>query len=158
MRLDFCYTLYGDKMRKVEIKDVNPKVPGLLLTGDGKAYVMEEETHDKFFKKVLKEEFDLDVTEDNLGELCYFMMKEYKMYPYIGCTFGDRKFNGGTLIVDKLENLSTGYLQDSIDLYSSIDKDYTMDIISISDKDRSEQEVSIGEIYEELINRDSFTK
>lgn len=141
-------------MKKIAADSVDYNVAGLVINQDGQIIVMEEETHRSFFEKVLKEELGFDVKEDSLDVLITLLMNEFNYLPYMGCTSGDRKYDGGSLFIKELSNIKNEQLNAIIALYSNISQYYPVEIISLAEG-YDDQIVSIGEVYEELLSRDT---
>lgn len=152
-------------------KEINPFVPGAVILKNGDISVMNDGYHDKFFQKIIIDEYKklgMDVPlikeENNLMILCSILLYDFGILPYVGCTSGDRKYTTGFLFVPSLEKLEDKQLSTIIDLYSEISSQYIMSIIEVpntrdnnfetsSFQTEGEREISIGEIYEEMVKR-----
>lgn len=63
------------------------------------------------------------------------------------------------LFINSLEQLTDSQLPTVIDLYSTISSQYTMHILKVDFHDvNKEEEISIGEVYEEMLKRPSAGK
>lgn len=147
---------------------INPLTPGLVVKPDGSIESMKEDTdkHVAFFQRIIKEEYakigmavdEID-KEDNLVILCSILLKEFHILPYQGCSSGIREYSDGHLFINSIEQLTDSQLSTVIDLYSTVSSQYTMRILKVDFLDSAkEKEVSLGEIYEEILKRPSASK
>lgn len=147
---------------------INPFTPGLVVKPDGSIEAMKEgeDKHDAFFQRIIKEEYaKIGITvdeidkEDNLAVLSGILLDDFQILPYQGCTSGNREFLDGHLFINSLEQLTDAQLSTVIDLYSTVSSQYTMHILKFNSQDlTSEEEVSLGEVYEEMLKRPSAGK
>lgn len=145
-------------------KDINPFTPGLVVMPNGRIEVMreKEENHAPFYQRILKEEYckvgmdaiDID-KENNLTVLMDILINDFNILPYQGCTSGDRKYSDGYLFIPPLNKLTDKQLPTIIDLYSTISSQYTMHVVIPDFSNYETTEVSLGEVYEEMLKRPS---
>lgn len=148
--------------------NINPFTPGLVIMRDGSIEAMKEgeDKHSTFFQRIIKQEYakigmsvDNIDKEDNLLVLCGILLNDFQILPYQGCTSGNREFLDGHLFINSLEQLTDSQLPTVIDLYSTISSQYTMHILKVDFHDvNKEEEISIGEVYEEMLKRPSAGK
>lgn len=149
-------------------QEINPFTPGLVIRPDGTISVMkeDEENHAPFYQRIIQEEYQKigmnadDIRQEtNLAVLCGILLDDFQILPYQGCTSGDRKFLDGHLFINSLEQLTAAQLSSVIDLYSIVSSQYTMHILKVNPKNfNEEEEVSLGEVYEEILKRPSAGK
>lgn len=141
---------------------INPLTPGLIIRPDGGIEAMREneENHAPFFQRIIKSEYqklgmpcDNIEVEDNLVVLMKLLINEFQILPYQGCTSGDRRYSDGYLFIPELDKLTDEQLPAIINLYTSISAEYTMHITKTNFQQFDETEISLGEIYEEMLNR-----
>mgnify|MGYP003437205474 FL=1 len=132
---------------------------------DGEIITMTNKNHTPFFQDILKMEFekigvnaDEIKNEDNLGTLGKLLLNQFQILPYQGCSSGDRKYNGGMLFINSVDKLTDEQLSTIIDFYSHVSTKYQMDIWQTSFDDSNDKIVSLGEIYEEKLNRSTKSK
>jgi len=148
----------GDFMKKTDYNDVKSDIPGLVINYNGEIITMNDGTHNKFFQSIIKDETDLLVEEDNLEVLMKTIMSEFNYITYIGCSSGDRVYSGGMFLINPFDKLTDKQLNTLINLYSNMSYDYKMDILLPGTNDDYDKFISIGEIYEELLNRQKNKK
>lgn len=144
---------------------INPFTPGLVIMPDGEIITMKEsdDTHIPFFQKIIKQEYqktgmpaDGIDEEDNLAVLCEILLEKFQILPYQGCTSGDRNYIDGHLFISSLDTVTNQQLPAIIDLYTTISSQYVMHITKVDFDDYNhEEEISLGEIFEEMSKRPS---
>lgn len=144
---------------------INPFTPGLVIMPDGEIITMKEsdDTHIPFFQKIIKQEYqktgmpaDGIDEENNLAVLSKILLEELQILPYQGCTSGDRKYTDGHLFISSLDTVTNQQLPAIIDLYTTISSQYVMHITKVDFDDYNhEEEISLGEIFEEMSKRPS---
>lgn len=140
---------------------INPFTPGLVIMPDGEFVLMnDQDTHTMFFRRVLKEQYQklgIDALkleeEDNLGVLYSQLLNQFQILPYQGCSSGDRKYTEGFLCIDSLQSLTDEQLPAIIDLYTIVSSQYTMNILETSNQNQEDSFISLGELYEEMLER-----
>ena len=138
-------------MKKVNINDINKETAALIINNKGEIIIMENDTHRNFFSKIIAEKLNIKVNEDRLDILINIIIKNLNYISYIGCTSGDREYNGGIFHVNSIESLTNEQLSTLIDLYSNLSLYYNVDIINVNNN--NDEFISIGEIFEEKISR-----
>lgn len=144
---------------------INPFTPGLVIMPDGEIITMKEsdDTHIPFFQKIIKQEYqktgmpaDGIDEENNLAVLSKILLEELQILPYQGCTSGDRNYIDGHLFISSLDTVTNQQLPAIIDLYTTISSQYVMHITKVDFDDYNhEEEISLGEIFEEMAKRPS---
>lgn len=151
IKLKVCYNNIGGNMTG----KVTKRTPGAVIDVDGNISTMEESNyHRVFFRNIIKDKLGVVIDSDNIDELIRIMLKELGLAVYIGCTEGDRLYQGGFLFIDSLEKLTNEQLLAILALYSDLDYSYDVSIVSKGNED----ELSLGEVYEEFINREDNKK
>lgn len=139
-------------MKKLKANEINPYTPGFVINNDGEFLVMDSEKHSKFFSDILSSELDAKINEDNLGILLTMLLKDFNYIPYQGCSSGDRKYNEGFIYINEFDKINYKQMTAILNLYTAVTPHYPINIVQIDDK-LNESFISIGEIYEEYINR-----
>lgn len=139
----------------MEIKEIGKQTPALVINEEGKIIIMENNKHSKFFSKIISDKLKINVEEDNLAILLNIIVKQLNYISYMGCTSGDREYNGGTFHIKNIESLTDQQLTSLIDLFSHLSLYYEVNIIKISTSG-DDQFISIGELFEESIKRQNI--
>ena len=141
-------------MKKVIEKEIDSHTPGLLIDDNGDFYTMDnKDIHQYFFKEFIKKKLDISMNTDNLVELMHILIRDCNTIPYIGCTSGDRKYNEGSLYLEDLDKLTTEQINSIIKLYGAIGNDYLLRFYKLDYEKQDEEEISLGDIYEEYVRR-----
>lgn len=146
-------------------KVINPFTPGAVIMPNGEIITMNNKNHAPFFQDILKREFEkigvnaIEIqNEDNLARLSSLLLKQLQILPYQGCSSGDRKYHGGMLFINSVDQLTDEQLSTIIDFYSHVSAKYQMDIWQTSFDDCNDKIISLGELYEEILNRSTKNK
>lgn len=144
-----------------DINEKNYKIPGFVIDEDGKIILMPDNNHDVFLRDILRNKLNINLSndEDNRAYLIELIIKFSNLIVYIGCTYGDRKYDQGHFYLKDISNYSINQLNTLLKIYNKLSLYYPVDIFNIGKNDTKtgkflDEEISIGDIYEYLINNE----
>lgn len=139
-------------MKKCGAKEITKETAALVINENGEIIIMEDNYHHEFFSKILSENINITVKEDKLDTLLNIIVNQLNYISYMGCTSGDRKYDGGIFYIKEIESLTEKQMKILIELYSNLSLYYDVQIIKINNTNKF---LSIGEIYEENLKREN---